>query len=284
MFRISVESSNEREKRNNDLFIRNMPFLFSPTAAAIHIERLISIRKKSFIFSSMCSHNRMISYRVILIEIFFMYSTGQILDDINATNTSLVNDPSMNDTIFTESTSIPTQINDSIVSLVDQLNTYRDARILARIKQCDPNMRLNEICEKYSIDNETNFLVRQLNIDFLTFDDLVDRLLNRTIIDKFNQSCLINNDCVNNLSENDIQLTKNIIQTKGRSFCSLEQCHSRLVVFMDSCPTLGNLVRRNLVTLFMFCHLEYHESNGEIITDFMSSLQRRTLLEFYGMC
>ena len=208
--------------------------------------------RKSFIFSSTYSYNRMISFRVILIEIFFMYSTGQILEEINATNTSLVNDPSMNDTILTESTSIPIGTNDSIVSLVDQLNIYRDARIIVRIKQCDPNMRLNEICERYSIDNETNFLVRQLNIDFLTFDDLVDRLLNRTIVEKFNQSCLINNDCVNNLSENDIQLTKNIIQTKGQSFCSLEQCHSRLVLFVDSCPTIDNLVRRNLITLLMF--------------------------------
>lgn len=161
---------------------------------------------------------------------------GQIFDQINETNSS----------IFTESTTISMETNNSIVSLVEQLNTYRDTRILARIKQCDLNMRLNEICERYSIDNNTNLLVRQMNIEFVTFDDLVNRLVNRTMVDTFNQSCLIDKNCVNDLSENDIQLTKMNIQSKGQSFCSLEQCHARLGLLMESCPTLENFVRRNL--------------------------------------
>ncbi len=122
-----------------------------------------------------------------------------------------------------------------MISLVDQINAYRYTRILARIKQCDSNMRLHDICEIYSIENETNSLIRQLNIDFLTFEDLFDRLIE-------GQFDLTINGSSGNLSNDNIQFTIDVIQKHGYSFCSLEQCHSRLTVFIDSCPTLSNTV------------------------------------------
>ncbi len=130
---------------------------------------------------------------------------------------------------------------ESMISLIDQINAYRYTRILARMKHCDSNMRLNDICETYSIDNDTNTMIRQLNIDFLTFEDLFDRLISG----KLNQFCLKTNSCWGNLSNNDIQFTMNVIQKYGHSFCSLEQCHSRLTQFIDTCPTLSNRVNIN---------------------------------------
>ena len=190
----------------------------------------------------------MIFLRLILIAMLFLYSTGDVFDTFDQITTNDTFSSNETITISTESTSssmsVTTQAKDSMISLVDQLNIYHNGKILTRIKQCDSNLRLNDLCETYSIDNETNSVIRQSTIHFLTFDDLFDSLLNRSIVEKFNRSCLTNNDCSVNLSTNDIQLTNTVIQNRGQSFCSIEQCQPRLTMFIDSCPTLSNPVRR----------------------------------------
>ncbi|CAF2616646.1 unnamed protein product [Rotaria sp. Silwood2] len=128
----------------------------------------------------------------------------------------------------------------SVNSLVDQMNSYRVIDILARIKHCDSNMKLNDICETYSIDNNTNLLIRQSNIEFHTLQHLSDVLVDRIILQKLNEFCVPIKWCLKNLSESDIYFTYSIIQERGRSFCYLEQCHSRLLVFINTCPILSN--------------------------------------------
>jgi hypothetical protein len=117
-------------------------------------------------------------------------------------------------------------------------------------------MKLNDLCEIYSIDNNTNSLIRQSNIDFHTLEDLFD-------------SCLSTNWCLGNLSENDIQLMNDVIQNRGHSFCSLEQCHSRLLVFIETCPTLSNTVKINQIysILLSFSNIEYQYTDIEIVTN-----------------
>jgi len=135
---------------------------------------------------------------------------------------------------------------ESLKSAVDQINSYRYTRIISRIKKCDTNIKLNDICETYSIDNNTNTVIHQSDIEFSTFDDLFDGLVNRLIVEKLNKYCLFTNWCVSNLSENDIQFTNQVIQQHGYSFCLLEQCHSRLSLFIDSCPKLSHKVKLKL--------------------------------------
>jgi hypothetical protein len=160
----------------------------------------------------------------------------------------------LNSTIENDLTSSTSQKLASINSLVDQINAYHNIQIISRIKQCDSNMKLNDICGIYSIDNNTNSLILQSHIEFYTFEDIFDGLVNRIIIQKLNKFCLSTNWCLGNLSEIDIQYTNEVIQTRGSSFCSLEQCHSRLLVFIDSCSTLSNTVKDKLNIFFiLFC-------------------------------
>ncbi|CAF0764085.1 unnamed protein product [Rotaria sordida] len=148
----------------------------------------------------------------------------------------------------------------SIQSLVDQMNSYRSTKILARIQACDSNMKLNDICEMYSIDNNTSLLIRQSNIEFYTLQHLFDVLVNRIIVQKLNEFCLPIKWCLKNLSESDIYITSDIIQERGRSFCYLEQCHSRLLVYINTCPILSNknISIPTLKLLSMLCTL-YNE-------------------------
>lgn len=132
---------------------------------------------------------------------------------------------------------------ESIYSLIDQINSYRSIQINSRIKHCDKNIKLNDLCEIYSIDGPTNQLIRQPNIEFSSFDDLFSNLVNRIFVQNLNRSCLSTNECLENLTDNNIQYTKEIIQKRGQSFCSLEQCHSRLLLFIESCPALSNTVK-----------------------------------------
>jgi len=165
-------------------------------------------------------------------------SSSLILEALSTSQT-----PS-NSTIENDFTSyLTSQKLASINSLIDQINAYRNIQIISRIKQCDSNMRLNDMCELYSIDNNTNSLILQSNIEFYTFENIFDGLVNRIIIQKLNKFCLSTNWCLGNLSEIDIQYTNEVIQTRGYSFCSLEQCNSRLLLFIDSCSTLSNTVK-----------------------------------------
>ncbi len=163
----------------------------------------------------------------------------------------------------------------SAKSLIDQINSYRNNDIISRIKQCDPNMKLNDICETYSIDNNTHALMRQSYTEFHTLQHLSDALVERTIVQKLNKSCLSTRWCLANLSQNNIHFTNSIIRERGQSFCSLEQCHSRLLVSINSCPTLSNTVKINNIYFILrmfFSNVECQYTNIEIITNVMYSL------------
>ncbi|CAF4720946.1 unnamed protein product [Rotaria sp. Silwood1] len=168
-------------------------------------------------------------------RILNILSTSYILTSKIIENEST--SPSLSQASSTSQT-IPTII--SVNSLVDQMNSYLNIDILARIKHCDPNMQLNDICETYSMDNKTNLLVRQSNIEFDTLQYLSDVLVDQIIVQKLNEFCLPIKWCLNNLSESDIYVTYGVIQERGRSFCYLEQCYSRLLVFINTCPILSN--------------------------------------------
>lgn len=128
-------------------------------------------------------------------------------------------------------------------SLLDQINYIRNEDILSRIKHCDPTMKLNDICEAYVIDNKTNLLIRQSNIEFYSLQHLADVLIDRIIVEGLNRFCLPTEWCLRNLTDRDIRSTHNTIREHGRSFCFLENCQSRLLVFIDSCPKLSNKVK-----------------------------------------
>jgi len=174
------------------------------------------------------------------------YSSSSLILEVLLTNYTPL-------TSFSKSpTSITSRTIGSVNSLVDQINSYYNIQILARIKQCNSNMTLNDICETYSIDNKTNLLITQPNIEFSSLEDLFDRLVNRLIIQKLNKLCLSTDSCLGNLSENNIQFINEVIQKHGYSFCLLEQCHSRLSVYIDSCPILSNTVKINQIYFILY--------------------------------
>lgn len=164
-----------------------------------------------------------------------IFSSSLLLLKILSTSyTSIENKSTSFSTIF--------QTTTSVKSLIDQFNSYRNINILSHIKQCNPNMTLNDICETYSINNN---IIRQSSIEFHTLQNLSDALVEQTIVEKLNKFCLSTHWCLGNLSQNNIYSTNRIIREHGQSFCSLEQCHSRLLVLIDSCSTLSNTVKIN---------------------------------------
>ncbi|CAF3060050.1 unnamed protein product [Rotaria socialis] len=128
----------------------------------------------------------------------------------------------------------------SLRSIVNQMNSYRHNDILFRIKHCDSNMKLSDICETYTVDNTTNLLIRQSNIDFQTLQHVSNVLVDRIVVQKLSQLCLSTDSYLTNLSESNIRITHDIVRERGNSFCSLQQCHSRLQIFVETCPTLSN--------------------------------------------
>ncbi|CAF1474353.1 unnamed protein product [Adineta ricciae] len=153
--------------------------------------------------------------------------------------------------------STTTQSSFSTESLVDQMNSYRNAEILSRIDQCDSSMKLNDICEMYSIDNYTNLLVHQPLIRFQTLENIYDSLINRTMVENLTNSCSIAQWCLGNLSRDDIEFASNMIRRRGDSFCTLQHCHFRLVTYIHSCPSLAkpNISIPTLNLLPMLCSL-----------------------------
>ncbi|CAM2722145.1 unnamed protein product [Rotaria socialis] len=165
-------------------------------------------------------------------------------------NTLLVANTSTNSTIETvvkpllvSHTASKPEMNAAVASLrsiVNQMNSYRHNDILFRIKHCDSNMKLSDICETYTVDNTTNLLIRQSNIDFQTLQHVSNVLVDRIVVQKLSQLCLSTDSYLTNLSESNIRITHDIVRERGNSFCSLQQCHSRLQIFVETCPTLSN--------------------------------------------
>ncbi len=122
--------------------------------------------------------------------------------------------------------------------LVDQFNHYRNIDILSRIKQCDSNMKLNDMCEIYSFDNHTYSLIRESYVEFQSLRHIYDALIDSTTVKNLNKLCPTGQWCLGNLTQDDIRFTLDVLQRRGRSFCSLEKCYNRLTVHTTACPSI----------------------------------------------
>lgn len=165
--------------------------------------------------------------------------------------------------------------------LVDQFNHYRNIDILSRIKQCDSNLKLNDMCEIYSFDNHTYSLTRASFVEFQSLKHLYDALIDRITVDRLNKHCSTGQWCLGNLTKADIQFTLDVLRQRGRSFCSLEKCYHRLSVYTTSCPSIiskvftspiiQNYFRFNFLSFF-FTITEYQYTNIEINANVLYSL------------
>lgn len=127
--------------------------------------------------------------------------------------------------------------------LVDQFNHYRNIDIISRIKQCDSNMKLSDMCETYSFDNHTYSLIRQLDIKFHSLQDIYDSIIDRMTVQKLNIYCPTAQWCLGNLTKYNIRFTANTLRQRGRSFCSLETCRHRLDILAVTCPSISTEVK-----------------------------------------
>jgi hypothetical protein len=122
--------------------------------------------------------------------------------------------------------------------LVDQFNHYRNIDILSRIKQCDSNMKLNDMCETYSFDNHTYSLIRESYVEFQSLRHIYDALIDQMTVKNLNKLCPTGQWCLGNLTQDDIRFTLDVLQRRGDSFCSLEKCSHRLAVHTTVCPSI----------------------------------------------
>ena len=123
--------------------------------------------------------------------------------------------------------------------LLSQFNKYRDIDIISRIKQCDSKMKLNDMCEAYSVDNHSYSLIREPSIEFQSLKQLYDALVDRMMVHKLSQSCSIDRWCVTNLTQDDFRFTLDVLRQRGRSLCALERCTHRLSAHATSCPSIS---------------------------------------------
>jgi len=189
-------------------------------------------------------------------------SLSSIVEALSTKSTSLdvVNDTKNSTSFENQSTSISSSSSTTVPSqeipmtepaitpymlvsyLVDQFNHYRNIDILSRIKQCDSNMKLNDMCEIYSFDNHTYSLIRESYVEFQSLKNLYDTLVDQMTVQKLNKLCPIGQWCLGNLTEDDIRFTVDVLQQRGRSFCSLEKCSHRLTVHTAACPEISTKV------------------------------------------
>jgi hypothetical protein len=141
--------------------------------------------------------------------------------------------------------------------LVDQFNHYRNVDLLSRIKVCDPNLKLHDMCEIYSFDNHTYSLIRELPVEFPSLKNVYDALIDRIVVQKLSKFCSTGQWCLENLTQSDIHLTLQVIRQRGRSFCSMEKCSHRLAAHVTSCPSISPKVN-------------HHSKNGEILFVFFN--------------
>ena len=144
--------------------------------------------------------------------------------------------------------------------LVEQFNHFRHVEILSRMKFCDSTMKLNEICETFSFDNHTYALLRDFPVEFPSLQNVFDALVNRLVVEKLSKSCSTGRWCLNNLTQEDIRFTFDVLRQKGRSFCSLAKCHHRLSAQITACPKLFPQVKifafiSSPLKTFRFCRI-----------------------------
>lgn len=153
-----------------------------------------------------------------------------------------------------------------VENLVDQFNYYRHIDILFRIRQCHSNMQLNDLCERYSVNNRTYSLERVSVTPFRSFDHLTDTLIDRATVEKLRKLCSPARWCLGDLPPNDVNLTISLFQQHARSLCSLDQCRPRLLTFINTCPSLTNKVRFCSETLLWKWHLHVECEHSDLET------------------
>ena len=277
------------------------PFFFS--------RHFISDRTRRFRLTMRCSNKLLFLFALILTSL--QQTTGKLSDNethtpsnesistLGTTTVPVSSSPLI--TALSSKSSASTRVHKKLSSsptsstamtpyslarnLVEQFNRYREAEILTRIKHCDSNMKLNEMCESYSFDNHTYSLIRQSSVDFQSFQHVYDALVDRLIVQKLSQFCSPGDWCLGNLTNNDIRFTVDVLRQRGRSFCSLEKCHHRLAVHINACPSILARVNHRQcsgrASLFL---LESQHSHVETLADVLRALPGATALELHGMC
>jgi hypothetical protein len=221
-------------------------------------------------------------------------SLSPILKALSTKYTSMNEENNTSSTIFFEKQSISSSLSSTLGTtrqtpmtappitpyilvsyLVDQFNHYRNVDILSRIKQCDSNLKLHDMCEIYSFDNHTYSLIRELNVEFQSLKHLYNALIDRMIVQKLSKFCPTGQWCLENLTQSDIHLTLEVLRQRGSSFCSLEKCSQRLAVHATACPSISPRVNTNhhpqkkKKFYFYFFNIESQHTNIEIIANAM---------------
>ena len=172
--------------------------------------------------------------------IYNMTTMSSIVSKKQSTSSSLSSTPTTPTTPKKTSITTPPIPPYMIVSyLIDQFNHYRNVDLLSRIKVCDPNLKLHDMCEIYSFDNHTYSLIRELPVEFPSLKNVYDALIDRVVVQKLGKICSTGQWCLENLTQSDIYLTVQVIRQRGRSFCSMEKCSHRLAAHVTSCPAIS---------------------------------------------
>ncbi|CAF3628375.1 unnamed protein product [Adineta steineri] len=197
---------------------------------------------------------------LIIVALSTKYTSSNPID--NHTETVFFKNQSASSSISTTTQKIPITVPSVapymlVHTLVDQFNHYRNIDILLHIKQCDPKMKFNDMCESYSFDNHTYSLIREANIEFQSFQHLYDALIDRVVVQKLNTHCSTGQWCIENMTQHDIHFTTDVLRQHGRSFCSLEKCHHRLSAYANACPAklTKNITTPTIKLLPMLCTL-----------------------------
>ena len=165
---------------------------------------------------------------------------NQISSMLSTNRSTSVSSPSTRRTVTRKSPLATAKLPPFVIAsyLVDQFNHYRHLDIVSRIKRCDLNLKLNDMCEIYSFDNHTYSLIRESRVDFQSLQHIYDAIVDRLIIQKLNRFCSAGQWCIGNLTHDNILFTIKVIRQHGHSFCVLNQCQKRLSIYANTCPAL----------------------------------------------
>ena len=213
-------------------------FVVSDFATSLCFLIIVSISSVNSLLDTQHKHGR--SKCSTTCQIWRSNSREKILDLLETNVTA--NTTSSTSTRPPQSTT-PMTMDLLMKNLVDQFNDYRHIEILVRIRQCHSNMQLNDLCERYSVDQRTYSLERVSVTQFRSLDHLTDTLIDRAIVEKLTKLCSPARWCLGDLPPNAVNLTISLIQQHARSLCALDQCRPRLLTFTNTCPSLTNKVR-----------------------------------------
>ena len=146
-------------------------------------------------------------------------------------------------------------------------------------------MKLNEMCETFAFDNHTYALTRDSNVEFPSLLNVYDALVDHLVVEKLHKFCSTGRWCLNNLTQEDIRFTFDVIRQQGRSLCSLAKCHHRLWAQVTTCPKFLPQVKNLLNSqperrACSFGFAEFERSNSENDADVLRPSPRTNDVEF----